>query len=243
MVVLMWLLPCLITVAFVLILPALWRREIYRRYSGGRPVSCPVDQKPAVVGIDLQRAAEAEMDGRQDLRLAECTCWPERAQCNQACLAEAIQAQPYKQAEVKAGKKQIYHLPVLLAAFAAWCVGAIWHAQYVFRPRWMAAAGLSGAQVHEFIGWYSLHLLTLAMCVLFAYGVAWLLAVSHRKGVAAGLLMAVLLCAALLAACGYAIVRMPHELLVIESGYIALATLLVGAIVGGFYDKLVLQAQ
>jgi hypothetical protein len=74
----------------------------------------------------------------------------------------------------------------------------------MFRERWMHAVGLAHAQVKEIVWWLSPHLLTAAVCLLFAYGVAWLLAVSHRKGV--------------------------------------LATLTVGAIVGGLFDKLVLRS-
>jgi len=107
----------------------------------------------------------------------------------------------------------------------------------------MDAVGLTHAQVHQIVGWYSLHLLTVALCLLFAYGVAWLLAVCHRKGVLQGVLMSVLLCGAVLVASWYGIARLPHELLVIEAGYIVLATLTVGAIVGGLYDKLVLPSH
>ena len=52
-----------------------------------------------------------------------------------------------------------------------------------------------------------------------------------------------MLCAALLAASSFGIARMPHDLLVIEAGYTALATLIVGAIVGGFYNKHVLPSH
>jgi hypothetical protein len=41
----------------------------------------------------------------------------------------------------------------------------------------------------------------------------------------------------------YGIAKLPHDLFVIEAGYIVLATLTVGAIVGGLYDKLVLRSQ
>jgi hypothetical protein len=183
------------------------------------------------------------MDGSPDLRLSDCTCWPERSNCNQECLSQAIQAEPYKPGEVKAGRKQIYHLPVLLAAFAAWYVGAIWHSHYMFRERWIHAVGLTHAQVKQIVWWVSPHLLTAAICLLFAYGVAWLLAVSHRKGVLPGVLMSALLCAAVMATSWYAIARLPHDLFVIEAGYTVLATLTVGAIVGGLYDKLVLRSQ
>jgi hypothetical protein len=243
MVFLIWLVLFLIVVSFLLLLPAAWRRAIYERYSGGRPVSCPKDQQPAVVNIDVRHAAATVIDGLRDFRLSDCTCWPERSKCNQACISQAIQAEPYKAGEVMVGRKQIYHLPVLLAAFAAWYLGTIWHSHYMFRERWMHAVGLTHAQVKQIVWWLSPHLLTAAICLLFAYGVAWLLAVSHRKGVLQGVLMSALLCGAVIATSLYGIAKLPHDLFVIEAGYVFLATLTVGAIVGGLYDKLVLRSQ
>lgn len=243
MVLLIWLVLFLVVVSFLLLLLAFSRRAIYARYSGGRPVACPKDQQPAVVGIDLRHAAATVMDGSPDLRLSDCTCWPERSQCNQGCLSQAIQAEPYKPGEVKAGRKQIYHLPVLLAAFAAWYVGMIWHSHYMFRERWIHAVGLTHTQVKQIVWWVWPHLLTAAVCLLFAYGVAWLLAVSHRKGVLPGVLVSVLLCGAVIATSWYAIAKLPHDLFVIEAGYTVLATLTVGAIVGGLYDKLLLRSR
>lgn len=52
-----------------------------------------------------------------------------------------------------------------------------------------------------------------------------------------------MLCGAVLAASAYGIARLPHELLVIEAGYIGMAALIVGAVVGGLYDKLVLPSS
>ncbi|MFP5228793.1 MAG: hypothetical protein ACLGXA_14325, partial [Acidobacteriota bacterium] len=101
---------------------------------------------------------------------------------------------------------------------------------------------LTRAQAKEIVWWNSPHLLTLAACLLFAYGVGWLLAAFHRKGVLPGVLMSVLLCGALVAASAYGLARLPHDLLVIEAGYIVLATITVGAIVGGLFDKIVLPA-
>ena len=243
MLLLIWFVLCLVGVSLILLPLALWRREIYKRYSGSRLVACPENQQPAAVSIDVRHAAATGMDGCPNLRLSDCARWPERSNCDQACLSRAVQAGPYTLGEVKVGTKQIYHLPVALAAFAAWCLGAIWHSQYIFRTRWMDAAGLTHAQVKQIVWWYSPHLLTAAVCLLFAYGVAWLLAVSHRKGVLQGVLMSVLLCGAVVAASWYGIARLPHDLLVIEAGYTVLATFTVGAIVGGLYNKLVLPSQ
>lgn len=241
MVFLIWLVPFLIIVSFLLLLLAFGRHEIYKRYSGGRPVACPEDQQPAVVGIDVRHAAATVMNGAPDLRLSDCTRWPERSKCNQKCLSQAIRVEPYKPGEVKAGRKQIYHLPVLLAGSAAWYIGMIWHSHYMFRERWVDAVGLSHAQVKQIVWWLSPHLLTFAICLLFAYGVAWLLAASHRKGVFQGVLMSTLLCGAIVATNWYGIAGLPHDLFVIELSYAVLAAFTVGAIVGGLYDKLTLR--
>lgn len=243
MLLLLWLVLCLVLVSLILLLPALlWRREIFERYSGSRPVACPENRQPAAVSLDARHAAATGIDGCPDLRLCECTRWPERSNCDRACLSQAVEAGPWPRREIRVEmKKQIYHLPILLAAFAAWCLGAIWHSQYMFRTQWLDAAGLTHAQIKQMVWWLSPHLLTAAVCLLFAYGVAWLLAVCHRKGVLQGVLMSVLLCGAVVATSWYGIARLPHDLLAIEAGYIALGTLSVGAIVGGLYDKLVLQ--
>ena len=55
--------------------------------------------------------------------------------------------------------------------------------------------------------------------------------------------MAVLLCGAVVATSWHGIAGLPHDLLVIEAGYIVLATFIVGAMVGGLYDKFVLPSQ
>lgn len=240
MVFLIWLVLFLLFVSSLVFLLAVCRRAIFERYSGGRPVVCPENQESAFVTIDAQRAAVTAVDGRSDLRLCDCTRWPERAHCGQECLSQAIQAEPYTPGRATLKSKRIYHLPVLLAAFAAWYVGAIWHSHYLFRAQWMHSVGLAQAQVKQIVWWLSPHLLTAAVCLLFAYGVAWLLAVSHRKGVLQGLLMSAALGGTVIAMSSYAIVRLPREFFMIEVSYAFLAVVTVGAIVGGLYDKLVM---
>jgi hypothetical protein len=240
---LIWLVLCLVALSLILLLPALRLREVYRRYSGSRLVACPENQQPAAVSMDARHAAATGIDGPPDLRLCDCTRWPERAKCGQACLSQAVQAQPYTPVEGKPGAKPIHHLPIVLAAFAAWYLGIIWNSQYIFRTRVLHAIGLTPAQVKPMAWWYAAHLLTVAICLLFAYGVAWLLVVCHRKGVLPGLLMSVLLSGAVVAASWHGIAGLPHDLLVIEAGYIVLATFIVGAMVGGLYDKFVLPSQ
>lgn len=241
MLILIWVVLCLAAASLLLLPLALRRRAIYKQYSGSRLVSCPENQQPGVVSIDARHAMATGIDGSPDVRLCDCTRWPERAQCNQACLSQAAHAEPYRAGKTRAGSKQIYHLPVILAAFLVWSLGAIWHSPFLFRARWLDAIGPNGlnhAEVRQIIGLYLL--LSLAVCFLFSYGVAWLLAVCHRKGVLQGLAMSALLCAAVLATRCLGIARLPHDFLMIEAGYIVLTTFAVGAIVGGLYDKLVM---
>lgn len=241
MLIIIWLVLFLVASSVLLLPLALWRREIHRQYSGSRLVSCPENQRPVVVSIDTQYAAATGIDGCPRLQLSACTRWPERANCDQACLSEAVQVGAYKPAKRKTSAKQIYHLPIALAAFAAWYLGAIWHSRFAFRTRWVEAIGLDPAQFKLIIGLYLL--LSLAVCVLFAYGVAWLLAVRHRKGIIQGILMAALLSGSVIAVEAFQIQRLPHDFLVIETGYTVLTLLIVGAIVGGLYDKLVVAQQ
>jgi hypothetical protein len=228
----------LIIAFLILFLPALWEREIYKRYAGSRAVICPEDHRQVAVSLDAMHAAATGIHGHPDLRLADCTRWPERSKCDQACLPQALRAEPYKLGEVTPGTKKIYHLPVLLAAFAAWYVGVVWHSHYFFRARWMDALGLTGPQVKQLVSWYAPHLLSVAACVLFAYGVAWLLALRGRKGVGQGLLMSLLLWLALALATWSGIAGLSRDLVMIEAGYTVVAAMIIGAIIGGLYNKL-----
>lgn len=241
MLLLLWLVLFLLLVSSLLVGGSLWRRAILQRYSGGRPVICPENHQSAVVSIDARQAASTVMDGSPALRLSECSRWPDRIQCNQACLSQAVAAEPYNEVN-RPVRKQIYHLPVFLGAFAAWYVGMLWHSHYLFRARWMDAVGLNQAQLKQIVTWFAPHLLTAAVCLLFAYGVAWLLAVSHRRGVLYGMLMAAILCGGVVATSWFGIGRLPISLVMLEAGYAVLATLIVGAIVGGLYDRIVLPS-
>lgn len=219
------------------------RREIDRQLSGSRLVACPENRRAAAVTMDARHAMATSIDGVPRLRLCDCTRWPERALCDQACLSQAVEPEPFPSGEVKAGSKPIHHLPVILAAFVAWCLGTIWHSQWMFRARWMDALGLTHTQLKQIVWWLSPHLLTAAVCLLFAYGVAWLLAVTHLKGMIQGVLASLALCAAVVIASWYVIGGLPHDLLVIEAGYAVLATVLIGAIVGGLFSRLVLPGE
>jgi len=228
--------------ALILFMPALLAREVHHTYSAPRAVICPETHQKVGVTIDARHAAASALRDAPDFRLSDCTRWPARAKCAQECLPEALRNEPYTQGEVRPHRtiRPIYHIPILLGAFAAWYAGMIWHSPYLFRARWMSALGLSPAQLKQLLLWYSPHLLSVAACLLFAYGVGWLQTWLSRKGFWQGILSAMVLWAAVALTTLPSMTSLPRDLLIIEAGYTLVATILVGAIVGGLSGKLVL---
>jgi hypothetical protein len=58
-----------------------------------RVITCPETRRPAAVKVDAGHAATSVFRDKVDLRLKSCTRWPERAGCDQDCLAQ-IEANP-----------------------------------------------------------------------------------------------------------------------------------------------------
>ncbi|HXJ90438.1 MAG TPA: DUF1761 domain-containing protein [Candidatus Binatia bacterium] len=229
---------------FVL-MPALVAREVHHGYSAPRAVTCPETQRQVAVTIDARHVAATSLCGTPHFRLSDCTRWPERAKCAQKCLPEALSTEAYTQGEIEPSRsvRRIYHLPILLAAFTAWYVGMIWHSHYLFRAPWMAAVGLTPSQLKQLVNWYSPHLLTVAACLLFAYGVGWFQTWLSRKGLWPGIMASSLLWATLVVATLPSTVSLPRDLLTIEAGYTLIAAILVGAIIGCLNGKLVLPEK
>ena len=77
------------------LLYALLRRPVseYYRMRGTRVISCPENEQPAAVTVDVRRAALTAAAGHERLRLDSCSRWPEKAGCGQECLKQ-IEAQP-----------------------------------------------------------------------------------------------------------------------------------------------------
>ncbi|HYT76743.1 MAG TPA: hypothetical protein VEL79_18450 [Vicinamibacterales bacterium] len=63
------------------------------RLRGTRVVTCPENTQPAAVKLDVGHAAATAVWEEADLKLAGCSRWPERAGCDEACLAQ-IAASP-----------------------------------------------------------------------------------------------------------------------------------------------------
>jgi hypothetical protein len=65
----------------------------YGRYRGTRLVECPETREIVAVEVNAVHAAVGAPLGKADLRLSECTRWPERQGCGQECLRQ-IEASP-----------------------------------------------------------------------------------------------------------------------------------------------------
>ena len=141
MLLLLGLLLPLVMSSLILLMPAPWG-EIYNEYRGSRAVTCPENGRQVAVSFDAVHAAVSAFKGIPELRLSECTRWPERIKCGQKCIPKTLRTEPYTRGEVQVRTKRIYHLPILIAAFAGSYVGAVWHSHYLFRARWITDLGL-----------------------------------------------------------------------------------------------------
>lgn len=67
--------------------------QAYVRFRGRRVITCPETHECAGVEVAAGRAAISRALGQPTLRLSDCSRWPEKRTCGQACLAQ-IEAAP-----------------------------------------------------------------------------------------------------------------------------------------------------
>ncbi len=88
MLVLFGILLFLVGAGFFLGAPALWAYARSLQLAERRTIICPETRRWAEVALDGARAAYSEMAGHPEYRLAECSRWPERQDCDQACASQ-----------------------------------------------------------------------------------------------------------------------------------------------------------
>lgn len=66
----------------------LWVLSALRGYRGKRIVTCPDTREPAAVEVDAAHVAASAWGGPPDVRLKDCSRWPEKADCGQECLSQ-----------------------------------------------------------------------------------------------------------------------------------------------------------
>ena len=62
----------------------------YRRTKGRRTVLCPETGHYAIVNPDAGHAALTAAFGQPQVRIADCSRWPERRDCGQNCLRNIV---------------------------------------------------------------------------------------------------------------------------------------------------------
>jgi hypothetical protein len=62
--------------------------DTYRKYMGTLLVTCPETQQTAALELDAGHAALRAATGRVEVRVQDCSRWPERAGCQQECLRQ-----------------------------------------------------------------------------------------------------------------------------------------------------------
>ncbi len=62
--------------------------DAFIRYHKIRRVTCPEEKKAALMNVDAKAAALAAAQGKTQLRVINCSLWPEKCGCAQHCLAQ-----------------------------------------------------------------------------------------------------------------------------------------------------------
>jgi hypothetical protein len=57
----------------------------YRKMRGERTVRCPETGRAAFVDLDARHGVLTSLYGPPDVRVADCSRWPEHAHCAQSC--------------------------------------------------------------------------------------------------------------------------------------------------------------
>jgi Protein of unknown function (DUF1761) len=231
----------LLALCVIYMLPTLWGLSIFSRYRGDRLVTCPETHDTAVVELDAKHAAVSGLAGQEKLRLESCSRWPERADCGQDCIAQALhdpivlERPPVESHNPFRG---IHHVAVLIAAAVSWMVGAFWYSERLFRPAWMRITGLSdSAERQRFDADSSAFTIAFVGALVFAYVLDWVIVRTGRPSIWRGAVEGLALGVAATLTPLFTVMAFegkPAELFWIHGGYMLLACLLVGAIEGGW---------
>jgi hypothetical protein len=62
--------------------------KVYLRYRGKGVVICPETREPVAIEVDAKHVAWAVAGGTFELRLKDCSRWPEHANCGQECVRQ-----------------------------------------------------------------------------------------------------------------------------------------------------------
>lgn len=214
-------------VAILFSIPAIIWYETRRTFSSVRVVRCPESQTDVEVEMDAKKAARTVFSDKQQVEIAWCERWPERKNCPQDCVPQAVAQNTHLTFAIN-------HVGVVFAALLSWAAVGALRASPMTRE-WLAESGYSRAEFWTRIGLRTPAVLTLLASFVAAYVLVWILRHTKTSGVLHGISAALIVWAATVA------VSIPQ--LMFESGtrvfllnsFFALLTLVIaGAAVGLF---------
>ena len=85
-----WILVLVLAVSIVASLA--WAVRRWKSVAATRLITCPETGKREAVVVDPLHRASHAVAGQPDMRLRSCSRWPEREDCDQACLTQIAQA-------------------------------------------------------------------------------------------------------------------------------------------------------
>jgi len=239
MLLLYWMLFFLIGFALFLLMPSLIGLTIYQRYRGPRAITCPEEHRAASVTIDARYAAFTGMAATEQLRLADCSLWPEHGGCAQRCIdqAKSVPAIPESTQPARVLWFPV-HFPAWLTASAVfWVLGMFWYSdRYLFRDRWVSLAGYDPQTIHHLVRTWAPHLITWVVAMTCTLGIAWALEIFGHHNLKSGIQVGLGFWLVISVAIAAAVLRSssPYELIWIHAGYALLACTAAGAIMGAW---------
>ena len=230
-----------LALCIIYLLPTMWGISLFSRYRGSRLVTCPETQNTAVVELDAKHAAVTGLSGHEQLRLENCTRWPQRDNCDQDCISQALQDPIVLErppSQFHNPFRGLHHVAVLIGAFVFWMVGAFWYSEHLFRPAWMRITGLSdSAERQRFDTKSYAFALAFIGVLVFAYVLDWVIVRTGRPSILRGAVEGLMLGVAATLTPLFTVMAFegkPEELFLIHGGYMLIGCLLVGAIEGGW---------
>ena len=127
--------------------------------------------------------------------------------------------------------RQINQLAVLLAVFLQQVLGFLWY-HFLFGPRWLAALGMTPEQMQGRSWRFAV---AIGCGLVSAYGLAWLMAATGRRGLGQGILMGLYVGVAFAGSAvllHYAFIPAAWPAAWIDAGVTVAAAILTGAVLG-----------
>ncbi len=185
-----WLMLVICGILILFSFPGLLWLEVRRSFGGRRIVHCPETKEEVPVRFNASKAARTSLLGPRLVELEDCGRWPEKADCAQDCIPEALAQNPQDAFAIN-------HVGVILTGLLSWAASGALRYSPAARE-WMAGAGYSRLEFWERVGARAPVFFGLIGLVVTAYVLTWLMRHTERRGVQGGLITGILVWIALI---------------------------------------------